>query len=259
MKIKTKEKSTRGITMKFNVDSFTTCYRANKDVINLLSGIEKDKDGFKFPFKLYRIKEPYGIYDNLIKVTVNNPLNTKQYIYFGDLYYSEKRIDDYGNTYVWFRIENEVFYTQNKEKGVNILPFMLSITNELNLIFNNITTLDIACDSNVNFSKKIKKAVCTKNLLPVINNIPRYNEDELIPELRFMYGCNQKTVKNMTMYLKQDIDSVFELKGYDKDKEIEVRKKQYISNWLKIKKPFRTEIHLKNEQIKPFLEKKNNT
>jgi len=240
----------KGIKLKLTVDAYTACYLASDEVVRFLNNITYD-DNFYYEFKLHRIDNLSGIYDNLIHVSVQNP-NDYEYMHYGDLYYSEKRKDKEGNVYVWFKIENKALYT-SYHKNQNILWIMGLISDELGLVDNNITTLDIACDSNVNWSRRIKRAVFNKNLLPIVNRKAYDDEREQIPGLRFSFGCNQLRLSDLAMYLKQNIkDGGFEMKGYDKGNEIEASEKQYISEWLGMKKPMRIELHLKNEQLTEF-------
>lgn len=240
------------IEYKFTVDSFTACYTADENTIQFLNGITY-KDDFYYEFKLHKIEGAGLIFDNVIHVQVQNP-NNMEYMLFGKLCYSEKRKDKEGNTYVWFYIENKALYTQFY-KGSNILPFMSSITSELNLIDNNITTIDIAFDSNVNFAKKIKKAIFNKNLIPIVNRKCYEDEREKIKGVRFNYGCNQLRLLDIAVYIKQNTkEGGFELKGYDKSQELEQSQKEYIKEWLNMKQNYRIEIHLKKENIQEFCE-----
>lgn len=242
----------KGIKFKFTVDSFKACYLANKDVIKFLNGITYEDD-FYNDFKLHRMEGAGMIYDNVIQIQVQNP-NDLQWMLFGKLCYTEKRQDNEGNTYVWFEIENKVFYTP-LYKNMNILVFINTITEELDLVSNNITTLDIAMDSNINFSKRIKKAIFNKNFIPIINRKPYDNEREEIKGVRFNYGTNQIRLLDLALYIKQSCKDGFELKGYDKGKELEYSQKEYIKKWLDMKHPYRLEIHLKKEHISEFYEK----
>ncbi|GHT19396.1 hypothetical protein AGMMS4957_03730 [Bacteroidia bacterium] len=239
------------IKFKYTVDALTVCYLADAATIDYLNAVKSDY-GFE-NFRLYRKENPTGKFDNEIQVTVQNP-NDSEYMHFGDLYYDEGRHDkEGGNTYVWFRVENKVFYTPFLY-NTNILLFANTIAGDLNLTANNITTLDIACDSNVNWSRRIKRAIFDENLLPIVNRKAYDNEREQIQGLRFSYGCNQLKMNDLSLYIKQNTkDGGFELKGYDKGTEIAASKKEYIKKWLEsIKNPHRLEIHLKNEHIREF-------
>ena len=67
---------------------------------------------------------------------------------------------------------------------------MSSIAEELGLIENNITTIDIACDSNVNLAKRVKRAILNETLLPIVNRKPYIDEKEKIKGVRqFFSGC----------------------------------------------------------------------
>ncbi|MDL2322763.1 hypothetical protein LJC52_02130 [Bacteroidales bacterium OttesenSCG-928-A17] len=237
---------------KFTVDAFTACYLADEAVIKFLNDITY-KDDFYYEFKLHRIEGAGMIHDNVIHVLVQNP-NSMDYMLFGKLCYSEKRKDEHENTYIWFYVNNEVFYTPFY-KDYNILTFLKFTTEELCLVDNNITTLDIAFDSNVNLAKRIKKAIYNKNLIPIVNRKAYDNEREQIKGVRFDYGCNQLRLLDVALYIKQATkDGGFELKGYDKTNELESSHKEYIKDWLQMKKAYRLEIHLKKEHLQEFYE-----
>lgn len=243
----------QGKKFKFNLDAFTACYLADPEVIEFLDNITY-KDDFYYQFKLHKIEGAGMIFDNVIHVLVQNP-NDYQYMLFGKLCYSDKRKDKEGNTYVWFYIENKALYTPFY-KDVSILSFMLSISQELGLIDNNITTIDIACDSNVNLARRIKRAILNENLIPIVNRKPYNDEREKIKGVRFSFGTNQKRLLDVALWIKQNTkDGGFEMKGYDKGEEIEESEKDYITDWLDMKQPFRLEIHLKSDHVQEFFEK----
>jgi len=243
----------QGKKFKFIGDAFTACYLAEPEIIEFLNNITF-KDDFHYQFQLHRIEGAGMIYDNVIHVLVQNP-NDLQYMLFGKLCYSDKRKDIAGNTYVWFYTDNEALYTPFY-KDVSILPFLSSITQELGLIENNITTIDIACDSNVNLAKRIKRAILNENILPIVNRKPYNDNREKIKGVRFSYGINQIRLLDVALWIKQNTkDGGFEMKGYDKGEEIEESEKDYITEWLDMKHPYRLEIHLKSEQAQEFFEK----
>lgn len=173
------------------------CYLADKEVIEYLNRINYEDD-FYNKFRLNRIEGAGLIYDNVIQVQVQNP-NSLEWMLFGKLCYTEKRQDNEGNIYIWFEIENEVFYTP-LYKNMNILVFLNTITDELELVNNNITTLDIAMDSNINFAKRIKKAIFNKNLIPIVNRKSYDDEREKIDGVRFNYGCNRLRLLDVAIY-----------------------------------------------------------
>lgn len=243
----------RGLKYKFTVDTFTACFLAEQETIEALKSITY-KDDFFYEFRLSKLEGVGMIYDHVIAVLVQNP-NDMKYMLFGYLCWSDKRQDKDGRTYVWFKVENKVFYTP-LYKNVNILVFMNSITEELGLLDNNVTTLDIAYDSNTNLSKRIKRAVFNKNLTPVVNRKHYLDEKEEIPGVRFNYGTSQTRLLDISVYIKQNTkDGGFELKGYDKGKEVAGSQKGYIQDWVEMKQPFRLEVHLKKEQVQEFCAK----
>ena len=65
--------------------------------------------------------------------------------------------------YVYFRVANAVLYDKDR------LAEMLELPTLLNLVFNNFTSIDLACDSTQNFPSLIKKMMRDKEVTTIIN------------------------------------------------------------------------------------------
>lgn len=70
--------------------------------------------------------------------------------------------------YVYFKVTNAVLYDKDRLAEVLELPTLL------NLVFNNFTSIDLACDSTQNFTSLIKKMMRDKEVTTVINGNPKH-------------------------------------------------------------------------------------
>ncbi len=238
----------RGVKHVYTLDKLTLCYTANDSIIEQLNDIT-DLD--LIDFKLKRTKSNI-VNENRIDIYVQNP-NDLKFILFGTLCYDQWKKGSNNDTLIWLYYNNKVFYTEFLKK-TNIIVFTDYISNNLGLEINNFTNMDIACDSNVNYAKKLKKAIFDENFTPIVNGTERSDPNEVIQEIQYLMKANQKRMTDLTIYLKQNYDKGFELRCYDKEDEInDVSGKEYIKDWVDLKKPHRSELSLKYKQLKEHL------
>jgi len=245
----------RGKKYQVSVDKLTVCYKATDEVIKFLSEITK----YEYPeggcFRLS--KSDSSMFENSLKIEIINP-NTNRYMTFGRLAFNKKLANCEQNNYLWLYFANRVFYTPFLQKTSNIIHLSEFITNHIGLEYNNITSLDLAVNSNINFAKKIKRAIFNPNLIPIINGIVRTDTDAVIEEVLYIHKGNQKRYTDISVYIKQsESKGGAEVRTYDKFDELEDddddKGKEYIKEWNTISHPHRIEISLKKNHIKQYL------
>lgn len=138
--------------------------------------------------------------------------------------------------------ENNIPYN-----GLHFLPIM---ANQLELNFKSVTSIELAIDSSISVIKKIRDFKHNHQDYDMVLNGKRVKDPNTVLPL---YGEYYESTRNgitrkPTLYLHQK-DNSFSLKVYDKAREIAVSDKQYIST---NKKLFRTELTVRNEDIKEF-------
>lgn len=157
--------------------------------------------------------------------------------------------------YIWLRIDNRVLYTP-LYPSVSIAPFLYFIADDLSLSFNNITRLDIALDSSVNYPVRIKKAVRNLDITPVILRKAYTDPKEIIDRLLYIHSGDRIRYRTSTITISSK-DKDIALCAYNKSEEIEESGKDYIREWENIKPTiYRLEVRTKRAALMDYLEKK---
>lgn len=163
----------------------------------------------------------------------------------------------------FFEFENAALYTVegidegNKYCKISNLYYVADV---LGMKLNNVTQLDLALDSNINFIKKIIKAVKNYEELDMyLNGRKVLTPDEKLPEYGVFHGASRKRLESLpTLYLSQKKKEVgLSMRVYDKTKELAEQssyKKERYYQWLgwETSKIYRTEITMHNVNIKEF-------
>lgn len=242
----------KGVKFNFVLDKLTLCYTTNEDNYRKISEIIRE-DYDEFTIERCNIKD--SKFKDCFKIRIKEI--DKKGVKYIDFAYLKLNLliekdNENNNKYIWIYINNECLYT-HLYKDCNIIIYADYIADVLDLSLNNITNLDIALDTNINYAKRIKKAIFNKKLDLIINGKLR-EVDEVIDEILYVHTANRIKYTNISIYIKQASKGGFELCIYNKNKEIEKSQKGYIAEWNNIdKNHFRCEIRLKNEHIKKYL------
>lgn len=169
-----------------------------------------------------------------------------------------------GSQYCFFTFENKALYTPliyvngNKYNCVNFVEY---ISDDLGLIFNNITTVEVAKDSTRNYVTTVQKFIrdFTNYEMFLNGNIVR-DENRILPHFKKMYSSSRKKMsRTPTLYFDQSDGP--SLKVYDKRKEMEEEERAklgYIPEWLNFggNAPiYRAEVTFKNRDIREYMAK----
>ena len=156
----------------------------------------------------------------------------------------------------FFEFANTALY-KPFAKNVNYLCCFEYIEQVLNLVKNNITTLEIAVDTNFNPLIKFYKLFKDYNNNDLIVNGKKIEDiNEIIQNFGEYFERSIKKRKRFpSVYVKQKKDNTPQLKIYDKKQEMKENNKEYISEWNEFKgnTMYRIEITVKNEDFKQFL------
>lgn len=165
-----------------------------------------------------------------------------------------------GSQYCFFSFENRILYTPFiyvDGKKYNCVNFITYIADDLGLIFNNITTVEVAKDSTRNYVTTVQKFIrdFTNYEMYLNGNIVR-DENRILPHFKKMYSSSRRKMSRVpTLYFDQSDGPA--LKIYDKRKEMEERAKLcYIPEWLNFgdNAPiYRAEVTVKNRDIREYM------
>lgn len=245
-----------------SVDKLTLCYKASDDFINKLNEYNEliDSDDC---FRLVRIPNDDALFANSFEVIIKGAFfggsgRTHQKK-FATLRAKSHSMGEEKTNYVWLYIENWVFYEtfvvlHGKHSWLTCVDY---IVDELGLSYNNVTSLDVALDTNINFARKIKHAQFNDNYEVILNGTLRSDKKELLNEILHIQTGDQCRLRTLSIYITPKKHNGLSLKVYDKKRELGKSNKTYIPQWNELKNGnYRIELTLKNEHLKEFYKQK---
>lgn len=160
--------------------------------------------------------------------------------------------------YVYFKVSNQVLYKPNQLKTILELP------NVLGLVFNNYTSIDLAIDSNVNFTSLIKRMIRNKAITTIINGKAIKDRKKVLQGVSFQYSTTLERLKHAAITIKQkkaisNKQNGITIQAYDKKAEIEQNSdKRYILDFYgHPKRLYRLEVRLHYIELKEYFSKVN--
>lgn len=225
------------------IDALTLCYVAEGRVLDVLRGIN-----YRAEFDVFTLFKTLGrTHHQHFDVMLRG--KKVACVYF----------DRYGTDgiepYLWMRVENYVLY--NGE----LLVEVLSLTELLDLSFNNITHLDLARDFCYNISERIRKLMRNPELKTIINGKQIKDRDEALKGITrtCRMSLNRDKTKSLTIKQVKAIKNKYDgitLDSYDKMDEITNKsEKRYILDYYgSPKRLYRLEMRLNNPDLKKISE-----
>ena len=160
--------------------------------------------------------------------------------------------------FVYFKVNNHVLYKPNQLKTILELP------NVLGLVFNNYTSIDLAIDSNVNFTSLIKRMMRDKAVTTIINGKAIKDRKQVLQGVGFNYSTSLNRLKHAAITIKQkkaisNKQHGITIQAYDKKAEIEQNSdKRYILDFYgQPKRLYRLEVRLHYQELKDYFSKAN--
>lgn len=229
------------------IDELRLCYTAESSLLEELSSIEFGNWKNYGDFSLFRVVSRHFQY--AYDLLYGSTFETRTKV-------ATLRFGHYGGqeqaSYVYYRIENEVLYNQERLTATLTLPDLLEMT------FQHITSIDLARDFKFNVVQRIRKTA-KDDAIKVIVNGKAIDKEKDVAEGMFVFSLNFKKLSNPTIAVKQakavkDKTKGLALCGYNKNKEIETAShKGYIKDFYGNPKSLhRLEVHQNNEEIKDF-------
>lgn len=231
------------------IDELKICYTAETECLNELMSIDTGSyleihgygfhrivsDRFRFYFEVWNDDEQvaqlkFGLYTDLSE--------TKHFVYF--------------------KVSNHVLYRPSQLKTILELP------TQLNFDFNNYTAIDLAIDSNVNFTSLIKRMIRNKAITTIINGKAVKDRKQVLQGVSFQYSTSLDRLKHASVTIKQkkaisNKQHGITIQAYDKKAEIEQSSdKRYILDFYgQPKRLYRLEVRLHYQELKDYFSKAN--
>ena len=245
----------RAVKAKINIDKLKVCFRANDYLLNyLVDEFKNDTTIDRVDYKLVLIEQDEDA------MTVALDMNIDEQIHrFG--YFNFPLNGKYAK-YVFFSFENRALYTlfMNYEGRKSSIAMMIEdIAADMGLKFNNITSVELAFDTNINVLAKVRKAIKNVEQYDMVVNMKKVKTSrEKIDGFCEVYGANRERIINPPMlYFRQKKDEGIRLKIYNKSREMQdasPAKEAYIPEWNDITSTpiYRAEVTVRNEDIADF-------
>ena len=244
----------KGTKFKMNFDKLEICFVGKKELVDSIEDTKHwERDGYYLEFENAENKDNR---ETILSIWIYDYSEESGKTKFGTLKFGNSfETSDDTIRYCWLKIDNKILY--NKSCISTTFHSIYYIQDDLGLEFNNITSVDIALDSNVCWFKRIKSAIRNNQLTPIILNKSYSNMKEEIEPVVYDHRGDRIKYRSNTMYISNsDKDMIFST--YDKSKEIISSGKTYIRDWFDSKgKIFRAEIRLKNKSLNDFCDKFN--
>lgn len=237
---------------RYNIDKLKICYRQPTDLFTQLSDIKLDSLLYRDGYELYII--PNNEEDNPSTITVNLLINSNLIGHF--VFNNSKKYEGF----CFFSFENKALYdclTTLKGEKYNSIELLEYVSDDLGLTFNNITEIEIACDTVTNIMAKVRKSIRNHTKYDMIYNGKRVKDpNRLIENYKEIFQANRKRLLNPpTLYFSQVKENRPQMKIYCKTEEIKHSQKDYITHWNDFqtnRKTYRAEITVKNESLKEY-------
>ena len=231
------------------IDELKICYTAETDCLNELMSIDTGSyleiHGYRFHRIVSdRFRYYYEVWDNDEIVAQ---------LKFG--LYTDLSVTKH---FVYFKISNHVLYRPSQLKTILELP------TKLNFDFNNYTAIDLAIDSNVNFTSLIKRMIRNKAITTIINGKAVKDRKQVLQGVSFQYSTSLDRLKHASITIKQkkaisNKQHGITIQAYDKKAEVEQNSdKRYILDFYgQPKRLYRLEVRLHYQELKDYFSKAN--
>ena len=239
-------------------DALTICCEVENSILfDKISALEFGESMEFYDFTLTRIDGRYFKHIYTIRYYEQGEEKT-----FGQLKFGLNNGSVEGNSFengkpkAWLTLNNRGLYESD-------LYYMGIICAELYLNVHNFTSVDLALDTPFDVSRSLYKLYRNREVTTILNGKRIVDRDEDRPEISLTLSGSLNKDKYQTIYVKQrnaihDKSRGTSLKTYDKLAEIRNSSdKEYILEYYAHpKKLYRTEVHLNNEEIREYLQKR---
>lgn len=230
----------KGRRYALNIDRLEVCYKSPREVVDDLENTTSWDRGE------YRLSEvSRDKIETLLKIEVLTPRKEVGWAVFAWLRIGNRFESEGDSTrFCWIRIDNEALYRGE-------LSYLHYIADDLGLAFHNITDMELALDSNVNWFRRVKSAIRAEELTPIVLGRAYPDREEIITRLLYIHTGNRVRYRADTLLVK---GKHLSLKLYDKGAEIEESGKGYIRESFGFRSGglFRAEVKINNRVINDY-------
>jgi hypothetical protein len=229
------------------VDELKICYTATPDDLNELMSIEIGSSMELYGYKFCRaISDRFRYYFEVWE-------NDEQVAWLKYGLYTDLSTAKH---FIYFKINNQVLYNPAQLNNTLKLPDMFGF------VFNNYTAIDLALDSNVNFTSLIKRMIRNKAVTTIINGKAIRDRKQVLQGVNFQYSTSLDRLKHATITIKQkkaisNKKNGIVVQAYDKKAEVEQNSdKRYILDFYgQPKRLYRLEVRLHYQELKDYFSK----
>lgn len=231
------------------IDELKICYTTEADNLNDLMSIEIGSFIDLFGYRFYRsVSDRFRYFFEVWKD--NEQVAQLKHGLYTDL--SDPK------QYIYFKISNHVLYKSEQLKRTMELP------DKLGFVFNNYTAIDLAIDSNMNFTSLIKRLMRNKAITTIINGKAIKDRKQVLQGVSFQYSTSLDRLKHASVTIKQkkaisNKQHGITIQAYDKKAEVEQNSdKRYILDFYgQPKRLYRLEVRLHYQELKDYFSKVN--
>lgn len=246
----------KGYSYRMNIDYLELCFVGSRSVVDELENTAYHDLG---EFRISAI-ESTDTRDRLLGIDIRystEPESPLEWVRFAVMRISNTfQTEEESYRYVWMKIDNKAFYTRFNH-DTNILSFVYYIADSLSLQINNFTRIDLALDSTLNYFQRIRKAVRSAELLPLVLGKAYPDKKTIIPPLQYLHTGDRERYRTNTLNLSTS-EKDLALCIYNKTEELQESHKEYIAEWNGINKTiWRSEVRIKRKALNDFLESAN--
>lgn len=246
--------------IKFNIDKLKLCYKQPQELFDEFANYKQDQTIYRDGYDLYIVPDEDDRHIRLSVsvggirlgfLTLNNTKQCEGLCFF-----------KFENRACYFNFDKQALYEflsvdVSTWQKYNLIGAWENIADDLGLVFNNITELEIACDTNFNLGAKVRKMIKDYLHYEMFANGKKITDpNRLIENYHETFSRSRKRLqKYPTIYFEQARTDAPLLRIYNKSDEIESNDntKDYISEWNGFSPIYRMEVRLKSNSIKEFL------
>lgn len=238
-----------------NLDKLEVCYTATPETIEELRDTKyREYEGFR----IFSIDSDNSTKESFLQIDIKHPDTDGSLVWlkFGTLKVgSVFDVEEDSPRYVWLRLDNRILYTP-MYPDTSIACYIYPISESLLLSYNNITKIDVAVDSNVNYFSRIKKAVRNMELVPIVLGSAYPEKKVIIDKLLYIHTADRERYRTNSISISSS-EKDFSLAVYNKSEEIGESHKDYIAEWNgSLRTIYRAEVRLKRSALRDYLEAK---
>ena len=255
----------RAVKEQINIDKLKICFRSNEYLIdklisefNLNNNWESSVDDHVYYLADYRLVYVDGDEDRMT-VALDIPWEQEEWHRMGHFIFT---LNGKYAPYTFFEYENKALYTPFYTWAIpknSIASMVEYVGQDLGLQFNNITTVELALDTNQNILASIRRAIRNHEQLDMIVNGRKVSDPcRKIENYTEAYSSSRtRLLSSPTLYIRQKKDEGLRLKVYNKTREMATEsptKNEYIPEWNNTGKQviYRAELTIRNEDITEF-------